>query len=388
MATTDQQTRPTSRQSADDSARSGTPAWPTRDLERRGGTQPDATETPTEIPTEPAAGATPAAVSTPEPRTPETTMKTAEPTAQRAPATSRATSFLADLTRAMRAAAEAERSEVLARLRHDAEGFVEGMRGEFAAAADTCRARCDTDLAAIEAWCEAELARIRRETEQGMAQRRGRLEAELAAQSSRLDEGIARVGSTVDTFEGDMSTFFDRLLSEEDPSTFAVMARQLPEPPPFAPWPPQPTADSEAWTAPVSQPALDVDALAAAEAEAAAAVEGDDFAATDATTMTAPPAQATSPAPTGETAKMVVAALGLVSVASVSSFKRALGHGAGVKSVQVSSGPQGEFLFTLTCDAGLDLAAMVCALPGFEVEVRGSEQGAVQIVVRDLEADS
>jgi hypothetical protein len=71
----------------------------------------------------------------------------------------------------------------------------------------------------------------------------------------------------------------------------------------------------------------------------------------------------------------------------VSSFKRALAHTAGVRSVQVSSGPQGEFLFNLSCDPGLDLAALVCALPGFEVEVRDAAPDAVQIVARDLEAE-
>jgi hypothetical protein len=387
MATTDQQTRSTSRQSAD-ADRNGATAWPTRDLDRRGSRQPEGAEQTGERVADQMTSAGEMAEPTPA----ETTMNTPtanEPAAR--PAASRASSFLADLTRAMRIAAEEERTEVLARFRQDAEAFVESTRGEFAAAADVCRQRCDTDVASIEAWCEAELERIRRETEQGIVERRERLEAELAAQSARLDDGVARVGSTVESFERDMATFFERLLVEEDPSTFAVMARQLPEPPAFAPWPPEATPESESWTASrMIRPALDLDALAAAEAEAAAGLETEGVAVGPTVTpaaMAAPPAV---PAPAGtdaEATRMVVAALGLVSVASVSSFKRALAHTAGVRSVQVSSGPQGEFLFNLSCDPGLDLAALVCALPGFEVEVRDAAPDAVQIVARDLEAE-
>ena len=392
MATTDQQTRSTSSQAADaDADRNGGPAWPTRDLERGGSRGSDATEPTLEPSTDP----TGSEAAMPEP-TPETSMKTptataSQPRASRAPGASRASSFLADLTRAMRVAAEEERTQVLARFRQDAEAFVESMRAEFAEAGEARRARCDADVASIEAWCEAELERIRRETEQGIAQRRERLEAELGAQSTRLDEGVARVGSTVESFEGGMASFFEQLLAEEDPSTFAVMARQLPEPPAFAPWPPVPTPDSDAWTPPATRPSLDLDALAAAEAEAAAGLEAEGYAADPMAVAGPTPGPAAGgvnpPSGAAEPARRVVAAIGLVSVASVSSFKRALAHAEGVRSVQVTSGPQGDFLFTLACDPGMDLAATVSALPGFAVEVRESASDAVTIVARDLEAE-
>jgi hypothetical protein len=385
MATTEQQTRSSSRQSTDEAESGRVPSWPTRDLERRGdrGTEDLEAQSP-EATTPEATG--------PETLSPETTMKTApEPAVKPAPATSRASSFLADLTRAMRSTAEDERGEVLARFGQDADAFVESMRGEFAGAADASRARCETDVSSIEAWCESELERIRRETERGIAQRRERLEAELAAQTARLDEGVARVAATVTSFEGDMASFFERLLAEEDPSTFAVMARQLPEPPAFAPWPPVATPESEAWVAPAGA-TLDLEALAAAEAEAAAALEAEGYptpapvATPPATASTAPPAAA-APGASPDATRVVVAALGLVSVASVSSFKRALAHAEGVRGVQVSSGPQGEFLFTMTCDPGVDLGALVSTLPGFDVEVRGSSPDSVQVVARDLESE-
>jgi hypothetical protein len=43
-----------------------------------------------------------------------------------------------------------------------------------------------------------------------------------------------------------------------------------------------------------------------------------------------------------------VVVVGLVSVASIASFKRHLGRVSGVQSVGVSSGPDGEFVFAVT----------------------------------------
>lgn len=397
MATTDQHARhSTTRPAPDDAEGIAVPAWPTRDLERRAA-RSHAAE-PATTADDPAPGPEPTTASTTEATTQPTTeldeeatvpvsTTAAAPAVSQRPARSRASTFLADLTRAMRVAAEEERASVLARFRDDAGTYVEQMRGEFSAAADGARARADADVTSLEAWCAAELERIRRETEQGIAARRSRLDAELAAQTTRLDEGVATVDTTVSTFERDMAAFFERLLAEEDPSTFAVMAGHLPEPPAFAAWPPK--------VGPVDPfqplPALDPEVLAAAEAEAAEALaaEGYAFAAPAATAAwPATPAQAEAEAAEGATRPMIVAAVGLVSVASVSAFKRTLSQVDGVRAVQVSSGPQGEFIFTLACEPGLDLAAAVCALPGFEVELRDSSEDSVTIVARDLDTDA
>ena len=80
--------------------------------------------------------------------------------------------------------------------------------------------------------------------------------------------------------------------------------------------------------------------------------------------------------------------MGLVSVASVSAFKRMLARVDGIHAVQVSSGPQGEFIFSLTCDQGMDLAAAVGTLPGFDIELRSTTEDSVTVVARDLEPDN
>lgn len=373
MPTTDQHARSGhARGASDETDRVAVPAWPTRDLERRA--------------SEGAAAETPASETTQTAETAETTATTATEPGPATPPTdgpaARRASFLADLTRAMRTAAEEERTEVLARCHEDAETHVGSMRSEFATAADQVRERADQDVAALEAWCAGELERIRRETEQNIAGRRAQLADELAAQESRLEQGVAGVAETVTAYERGMADFFERLLAEEDPSTFAVLARQLPEPPIFTGVPVEAVAAAATPETAPEAATLDPDALAAAEAEAAEALAEEGFETTAPVPVTAAPA---ADAPT--TTRMTVAAIGLVSVASVSNFKRLLSRVDGIHAVQVSSGPQGEFIFSLTGDRGLDLAAAVCALPGFQVELRGASETAVDVVAHDLDTE-
>ena len=388
MPTTDQHARSThARGASEETDRVPVPAWPSRDLERRaseGAAAETTTTTGAETTTEtgPTGETKQADMTTTAPATElaTTDSTTATPAADR-PAARRA-SFLADLTRAMRTAAEEERTEVLQRCREDAETHIGSMRSEFSTAADHVRERADQDVAALEAWCAGELERIRRETEQNIAGRRAQLADELAAQESRLEQGVAGVAETVTAYERGMADFFERLLAEEDPSTFAVLARQLPEPPTFTGMPVEAVAAAATPETAPEVATLDPDALAAAEAEAAEALAEEGFEATAPLPVTAAPA---ADAPT--TTRMTVAAIGLVSVASVSNFKRLLSRVDGIHAVQVSSGPQGEFIFSLTGDRGLDLEAAVCALPGFQVELRGASETAVDVVAHDLDTE-
>ncbi len=80
---------------------------------------------------------------------------------------------------------------------------------------------------------------------------------------------------------------------------------------------------------------------------------------------------ADAPASESNTTRVVVT--GLVSVASIASFKRQLSRVAGVQSVGVSSGPDGEFVFSVTHDADHRPRDAVTTLPGFgaRVDCRG-----------------
>ena len=86
------------------------------------------------------------------------------------------------------------------------------------------------------------------------------------------------------------------------------------------------------------------------------------------------------------TSKVVVS--GLVSVASIASFKRHLGRASGVQSVGVSSGPDGEFIFTVHHDEAVNLSEVVPGLPGFRARVTNAADGVVSVTAHDPESRS
>ncbi len=97
--------------------------------------------------------------------------------------------------------------------------------------------------------------------------------------------------------------------------------------------------------------------------------------------------EARAPRPASEaTSKVVVT--GLVSVASIASFKRHLGRASGVQSVGVSSGPDGEFVFTVHHDDGVNLAEVVPTLPGFRARVLSVADGVTSVAAHDPESGS
>ncbi|MES1239476.1 MAG: hypothetical protein ABUL57_01300, partial [Chloroflexota bacterium] len=78
---------------------------------------------------------------------------------------------------------------------------------------------------------------------------------------------------------------------------------------------------------------------------------------------------------------------GLVSVASIASFKRHLGRLPGVKSVAVASGPEGEFVFNVSHRADLSFRDAIPTMPGFAARVSGTGDGVVNVTARDPEAE-
>ena len=83
-----------------------------------------------------------------------------------------------------------------------------------------------------------------------------------------------------------------------------------------------------------------------------------------------------------------VVVTGLVSVASIASFKRSLGKIDGVASVGVSSGPDGEFVFAVAHGASIDLPQAVTGLPGFSAQVTSVTDDTVSVAARDPETES
>jgi len=439
------------------------------------------------------------------------------------------TKFMADLTKAMQAAAEDARSRALTQLQTDAKAHVESIHGRSSTEAAGLRRAADDDVAAVREWSNAEIARVREETEAKITERKGRLESEIEEHAAIIEREIDAVQKTVAAFEDDMAAFFERLLGEEDPSRFATMAENLPEPPSFesivagpAVETPEadahttenatdataetvaddaveaaavettetadaietagtaettetdtetdtetPTGELETATGEHGQPGfVSVDGFeggesgdgevdreaafaaiqAAAEAAASAEVAADAAARAEAVADVAieiignhedegeaddprfaalglspdyDAAEAEALAAAGssdeeipeidddalaarlaglvpgknkghaaETATTQIVVVGLVSVASIASFKRHLGRVSGVQSVGVSSGPDGEFVFAVKHAGDVVLRDAIPSLPSFQARVTGSSDGVVHVTAHDPEADA
>jgi hypothetical protein len=99
------------------------------------------------------------------------------------------------------------------------------------------------------------------------------------------------------------------------------------------------------------------------------------------------PAESTDAPASTERVMTRVVVLGLVSVASIATFKRSLGRTQGVAAIGVASGPDGEFVFTVTHDSGLALRDAITALPGFDARVTGESDGGIDVTAHDPDGD-
>jgi hypothetical protein len=90
----------------------------------------------------------------------------------------------------------------------------------------------------------------------------------------------------------------------------------------------------------------------------------------------------------GEPRTTQVVVSGLVSVASIASFKRHLGRLTGVTAVAVASGPDGEFVFNVNHRPDVSFRDAVPTMPGFAARVTSSADGVVQVTARDPEAEA
>ena len=100
-----------------------------------------------------------------------------------------------------------------------------------------------------------------------------------------------------------------------------------------------------------------------------------------------PESDSTPDAPAADAAastRLVV--VGLVSVASIAGFKRHLSKAQGVRSVGVSSGPDGEFIYQVTHDPNVALRDVVSGLPGFSARITGETDDALNVTAQDPES--
>jgi hypothetical protein len=311
--------------------------------------------------------------------------------------------LVAGLVKAMREAAIASRAETTSRLQAEAGTRVESIRARATSETAELKKRADDDVAEIREWSKAELARIRQVTDDRIEARKTELTGELGRHAAAVEQLVDQVQTTVSAFEADMDRFFEQLLAENDPAKLAGLAERAPEPPDLlseapsamdaaaaalvdapeaaaeAPvdhtWDvpavaaPEPAVEAE--TAPEPPAVLQADAAAEAEAEAS---EGLDPHAVEAWPTVVPAAARTDSAGRSaddangpDSTRLFVH--GLTSVAQISSFKGGLAAVQGVRSVSVSSGERGVFIFTVSHDPGVDLDSGVAGLSAFTARV-------------------
>lgn len=303
-----------------------------------------------------------------------------EPTAPAPPR--RTNPLVAGLVRAMRDAATVARHEATAQFTDATKLRIEAIHGEAALEATAIRYAADEDISAARDWSKAEMVRIREETETRIAGRRRRLELETGEHAARVEHRIEAVHGAVAVFGAKMDAFFDQLLAEEDPARLAGLAEQLPEPPSLE-------GLDDGWVAPRT---LDSAGAATAEAEALAefaldkeSAANDDSAEGGAEVAVVDRLAAfTGPSARLETeATTSIAVVGLVSVAGIAGFKRALGRIRGVRGVAVASGPSGDFIFIVQHAGTTDLRTAIPDLDGFAARITGDADGALAVMATD-----
>lgn len=371
----------------------------------------------------------------------------ADITAGAPPVPRKTNALMAGLSKAMHAAAESARVETLERLAADAAARTESIRAASAEEATAIKQAADDDIAGIREWSKNELARIREETEAKITTRREALERETHDHAARVESRIDRVKKVVATFEATMADFFEVLLAETDPARVALLAEQLPEAPslevddeleaayeafeaatseaadtaepastdtpltagsvddasePAVEADPvvadaataEPAAETTAELEP--EPAMDAAAAAAAEAEALAEVTEmapQDDVAPEASTLTEEALAArlarmeTADGDAGAVQTELIVS-GLVSVAGIAGFKRAITRIAGVTGVGVTSGPGGEFVYSVTHTPETDFRAAIASLTGFSAQITGEAEGSFQVAAADENPES
>jgi hypothetical protein len=139
--------------------------------------------------------------------------------------------FLAELARAMQAAAERERERIDEVVTKEAAEQVEKSRSRAAAETEELRRLAEDDVARIKASSRAEIERIRRDADRRTDERRKNLEAYLAKHESIIATEIEGVGTAIRGYHAALDRFFDDFTSSTDPADIARRAGSLPAPP-------------------------------------------------------------------------------------------------------------------------------------------------------------
>src|SRR2546423_8606201 len=132
--------------------------------------------------------------------------------------------FMIELTKAMQAAAEVAREDAVGRLQAEATARIEQINGRTSNDSADLRRQAEDDVSAIREWSKTEISRIREETDEKIAARKRRLETEIDEHAAALERQVEHLQTRVTGYEREVANFFERLLSEKDPTRFAALA--------------------------------------------------------------------------------------------------------------------------------------------------------------------
>jgi hypothetical protein len=259
------------------------------------------------------------------------------------------------------------------------------------------RELADDEVAAVATWERTEVERIEAEAKRRSEERRARLETELADDARRTEQEIEETKRRARAYESELDSFLAQLGEIRDPAEFVSAAQRMPPPPlggdtaASAPSPaesapsPAAAAQAEPTTATRGEPAA-VQARQPTQPEPAdeAATTVATPAVNESAATPAPEAQVSAPeamvaAPESDAAEAVkpaaatpaapaepgaetatsVIVKGLGSFGAITSFKQSLERAGGVRTVALSLGPTGEFVYRATHSAETDLAAVI-----------------------------
>jgi hypothetical protein len=146
-------------------------------------------------------------------------------------ATSILPGFLAELARAMQAAAVRERDRIAQIVAQDAAEHVEKARTMAAAEAQELSRLADADVARIKEWSKTEIERIRLDADRRTDERRKSLEVYLAKHESIIATEIGGVDVAIRRYRAELDRFFDELTGSTNPADIVRRADSLPTPP-------------------------------------------------------------------------------------------------------------------------------------------------------------
>jgi hypothetical protein len=280
--------------------------------------------------------------------------------------------FLRSLVEAMRGVAEETRATSLAELKAKVEQRIEHLQASGSELAEDLRRRSELDVKGIGDWERGEIERIRGEAARKVEARRQQLEQQLVDRQQTTEREIEATRARLADHERELSAFVAQLTEINDPSAFVAAAQRMPK-----------------------APSLEAAAPAAAEPVQASASEGDTLSTRLAllgvereATIDAAPANgtvsngngATAHEEPGETTTAIVVA-GLGSFGAITSFKQSLEKSVGVRSVALSLGPSGEFVYRATHAIDFDIEAAIREVETNAASIEHLPDGTLRVSV-------